>query len=254
MTHDPMPFLFPDTEPADELHASSPTAHLLDELALYGHRPGQDEPDPRPLPEADAVRAELGAIIDGFAANDPASETYFGWAKQNSGIEIPDKTLDFYDVKDVPHGDVRIHWYRSKITGAWRRAYVYVPAGYDRDTRKRYPALYLQHGSGESERVFQRCGLAKRDFVQRRFAAHGVVVMRHGFEPLGRYGDALSYASQKRTNLFRRARAAKSDQHHGVAFCGSHGPGFYATALRSPRAELVHRIDQGDDVIDRRVG
>jgi hypothetical protein len=68
MTHDPIFFLFPDTEPADELHAASPTAHLLDELALYGHRPGRDEPDPRPLPEADAVRAELGAIIDGFAA------------------------------------------------------------------------------------------------------------------------------------------------------------------------------------------
>ena len=68
MTHDPMPFLFPDTEPSDELHASSPTAHLLDELALYGHRPGRDEPDSRPLPEADMVRAELGAIVDGFAA------------------------------------------------------------------------------------------------------------------------------------------------------------------------------------------
>lgn len=68
MTHDPLPFLSPDTEPADEPHAASPTAHLLDELALYGHRPGQDEPDPRPLPEADAVRAELGAIVDGFAA------------------------------------------------------------------------------------------------------------------------------------------------------------------------------------------
>src|SRR3546814_19990525 len=68
MAIQPMPFLFPDTEPADELHAASPTAHLLDELALYGHRPGRDEPDPRPLPEADAVRAELGAIVHGFAA------------------------------------------------------------------------------------------------------------------------------------------------------------------------------------------
>src|SRR3546814_10768029 len=64
MAIQPMPFLFPDTEPADELHAASPTAHLLDELSLYGHRPGRDEPDPRPLPEADAVRAELGAIVD----------------------------------------------------------------------------------------------------------------------------------------------------------------------------------------------
>ena len=64
----PSPFLSPDTEPAEELHAASPTAHLLDELALYGHRPGRNEPDPRPLPEADAVRAEIGAIVDGFAA------------------------------------------------------------------------------------------------------------------------------------------------------------------------------------------
>jgi hypothetical protein len=63
MTHDHAPFLLPDTETDDEPHASSPTAHLLDELALYGYRPGQDEPDPRPLPENETVRAELGAIV-----------------------------------------------------------------------------------------------------------------------------------------------------------------------------------------------
>jgi hypothetical protein len=34
-----------------EPHATSPTDHLLNELQLYGHRPFQDEPDPRPLPE-----------------------------------------------------------------------------------------------------------------------------------------------------------------------------------------------------------
>jgi hypothetical protein len=33
-------------------HASSPTAHVLSELQLYGWRHFQDEPDPRPLPEA----------------------------------------------------------------------------------------------------------------------------------------------------------------------------------------------------------
>jgi len=68
MTHDHSPFLSPDTETDDEPHASSPTAHLLDELALHGYRPGQDEPDPRPLPEADTVRVQLGEIVDGFAA------------------------------------------------------------------------------------------------------------------------------------------------------------------------------------------
>ncbi len=52
-------FPFPDSDTDPEIPAASPTAHLLDELALYGYRPGQDEPDPRPLPEPDAVQAQL---------------------------------------------------------------------------------------------------------------------------------------------------------------------------------------------------
>ena len=46
-------------------HASSPTDHLLQELQLYGYRPFDDEPDPRPLPEAERV---TGAIVDIFDA------------------------------------------------------------------------------------------------------------------------------------------------------------------------------------------
>lgn len=60
--------LFPETDiEPDEQHAASPTAHLLDELALYGYRPGNDEPDPRPLPDADAARGQLDTITDAFA-------------------------------------------------------------------------------------------------------------------------------------------------------------------------------------------
>ena len=47
----------PEHEPH---HAASPTASLLSELQLYGHRPFQDEPDPRPLPDEGAVRTALG--------------------------------------------------------------------------------------------------------------------------------------------------------------------------------------------------
>src|SRR3546814_13120852 len=43
----------------------SATSHLLDELALYGYRPFDDEPDPRPLPEA---RIASGAVADMFDA------------------------------------------------------------------------------------------------------------------------------------------------------------------------------------------
>jgi len=99
-------------------------------------------------------------LIDGFPCNDPASETYYGWAKQTSGLEVPDPKLDFYEAKDVPHGEVRVRWYRSKVTGAMRRAFVYTPPDYDASPSRRYPVLYLQHGSGESERGWTSQGRA----------------------------------------------------------------------------------------------
>ncbi len=98
-------------------------------------------------------------VVDGFPANDPASETYFGWAKPTSGIEIPEKGADFYEFKDVAHGEVRVRPYFSKVTGQWRQAYVYTPPGYDRGSA-RYPVLYLQHGSGENGTGWSRQGRA----------------------------------------------------------------------------------------------
>lgn len=44
-------------------HATSPTDHILTELQLHGYRPFQDEPDPRPLPEADAPTEIWPAMI-----------------------------------------------------------------------------------------------------------------------------------------------------------------------------------------------
>jgi hypothetical protein len=54
-----------DAEPA---HAASPTARLLDELQLYGHRPYQDDPDPRPLPEAARPEGALADIFDALVS------------------------------------------------------------------------------------------------------------------------------------------------------------------------------------------
>jgi len=123
-------------------------------------------------------------LVDGVPVNDPNSETYFGWAKQSSGIDVPDAQLDFYEPKDVPHGDVRMHWYRSKVTGHMRRAFVYTPPGYDANARTRYPVLYLQHGSGESERGWTAQGRA--NFILDNLLAAGkikpmLVVMELGY-------------------------------------------------------------------------
>lgn len=55
------------TDHADS-HARSSTALALSELQLYGYRPFAGEPDPRPLPDADAVQGALTDIFDALAA------------------------------------------------------------------------------------------------------------------------------------------------------------------------------------------
>jgi enterochelin esterase family protein len=91
-------------------------------------------------------------IVDGVQVNDPASEAFYGVSRESSGIEIPEPGVDYYDAKDVPHGDVRSHWYFSKVTNAWRQCYIYTPPDYDRNVKARYPVLYLLHGGGEDQR------------------------------------------------------------------------------------------------------
>jgi hypothetical protein len=49
-------------------HSSSPTDHVLNELQLFGYRPFQDEPDPRPLPEGNAVAGAVADIIDALVS------------------------------------------------------------------------------------------------------------------------------------------------------------------------------------------
>jgi enterochelin esterase-like enzyme len=96
--------------------------------------------------------------IDGAVVADPATRTFFGSGYDNSAIEIPDPDGDFFTLKDVPRGQVRQQRYFSKVTGAWRRAYVYTPPDYDTNTRARYPVLYLLHGWGENEQGWHTQG------------------------------------------------------------------------------------------------
>jgi len=90
-------------------------------------------------------------VLDGVRVNDPGSRTFYGTGIDSSGIEVPEVGVDYYHERDVPHGDVRIRLYHSKVTEEWRRVFVYTPPGYDDHPNKRYPVLYLQHGSNEDE-------------------------------------------------------------------------------------------------------
>ena len=103
-------------------------------------------------------------VVDGATVADPATRTFFGSGWDNSGIEIPEPESDaaYYSPRDVPHGQVSQRWYYSKVTGRWRRCYVYTPPDYDAG-KTRYPVLYLLHGWGENEQGWHTQGHA--DFI-----------------------------------------------------------------------------------------
>ncbi len=123
-------------------------------------------------------------IIDGVAVCDPGSQTFYGMGRMASGIEIPEKGVDFYSAKDVPHGQIRQIPYYSKVTQSWRKAFIYTPAGYDTNTLERYPVLYLQHGSGEDETGWSNQGKANLildNLIAAKKAVPMIVVMDNGY-------------------------------------------------------------------------
>lgn len=87
-------------------------------------------------------------VIDGAAVADP-NNTFTGFADQPaySTVVVHGSGPAYYDARNVPHGAVTRHIYRSEVTNGEREMYVYTPPGYDR--RKKYPVLYLLGGSGE---------------------------------------------------------------------------------------------------------
>jgi enterochelin esterase-like enzyme len=123
-------------------------------------------------------------VVDGADVNDSGSQSFFGGSRYASAVEVPEPGSTYYSIQDVPHGQVREIWYNSKMTGSWRHALVYLPPGYESQTRQRFPVLYLQHGGGEDETGWIRQGRA--NFILDNLLAEGkckpmIVVMGYGY-------------------------------------------------------------------------
>jgi predicted esterase len=121
--------------------------------------------------------------VDGGVFNDPGTLNFYGSTRWESGIEIPAHDQDFYALKDVPHGKVQQILFPSKSTNTSRRAFVYTPPDYDKDQKKRYPVLYLQHGWGEDETAWTNQGRA--NLIMDNLIAGGkikpfIIVMTYG--------------------------------------------------------------------------
>ncbi len=121
--------------------------------------------------------------VDGGVFNDPGTLNFYGSVRWESGIEIPAHDQDFYALKDVPHGRVQQILFPSASTSTSRRAFVYTPPDYDREKKRRYPVLYLQHGWGEDETAWTSQGHANL-IMDNLIAAGGtkpfIIVMTYG--------------------------------------------------------------------------
>ncbi len=120
--------------------------------------------------------------IDGGVVNDPGTENFYGSTRWESGIEIPAHDRAFYAERDVPHGNVQQILFWSKSTNQLRKAFVYTPAGYEKN-KKKYPVLYLQHGWGENEYAWHVQGHA--NLIMDNLIADGkiepfIIVMTYG--------------------------------------------------------------------------
>ncbi|MXV53131.1 esterase [Pedobacter sp. HMF7647] len=177
-------------------------------------------------------------IIDGVATTDPSSETFYGMGRMASGIEIPFKGDDYYALKDVPHGDIRIKNYYSAVTRSWRQLYIYTPPGYDEKTTEKYPVLYILHGGGEDERGWATQG--KTDLILDNLIAESrakpmIIVMpdanigEGGFNANGIEGALKMFENEMKQSIIpfvEKNYRAKTDAHSraiaGLSLGGLH--------------------------------
>jgi len=102
-------------------------------------------------------------VVDGVRLTDPSNpQLKIGYVTSTttSLLTVPGDAPAFYDVQDVPHGEIRTLLYKSRSNGTTRELTVYVPPGYDEARNRRYPVLYLLHGFANDHHSWHRYGRA----------------------------------------------------------------------------------------------
>ena len=141
-------------------------------------------------------------IIDGnFTIDAAAPYTIRDGEVLRNVFIVPGETGDLTMVQDVPHGTVSKIWYPSSL-GYDRRMSVYTPYGYEQNTGKKYPVLYLLHGGGGDENEWLNLGRAAQ--IMDNLMAAGKVKPMIVVMPNGHAGmtaapgeNSLGYAGAK---------------------------------------------------------
>ena len=139
-------------------------------------------------------------IVDGVRLTDPSNpQVKIGYVTSTttSLVNVPGDGPAFYDVQDVPHGEIRTLLYKSRSNKVVRELNVYLPPGYDANSRQRYPVLYLLHGFANDHHSWHRYGRAN-DILDNLLAKQAIkpfiVVMPLGYGGAAVNGDGTGIA------------------------------------------------------------
>ncbi len=151
---------------------------------------------------------------DGVTLLDPGNSLFKpNLLNVNSMVHVPGPPSLPWEINDVPHGEVRHHFYKSAIVGDQRDYYVYTPPGYDPKSKTRYPVLYLFHGYSDDASGWTAVGRANiilDNLIAQAKAKPMLIVMTLGYGVpaiASRSGGSLRDAAMRDKNysLFRDA-------------------------------------------------
>jgi enterochelin esterase family protein len=122
--------------------------------------------------------------VDGLTIADPINPRIKLRARTSATmVEVPGDPPALWQVRDVPHGKVEVNWRKSQaLDGATPWIWIYTPPGYEKDMR-RYPVLYLFHGSNDTAAGWTTAGNANfilDNLLAEKKAVPMIVVMPYG--------------------------------------------------------------------------
>ena len=122
-------------------------------------------------------------VVDGTSVADPRnSATFPNEGFQSSLVEITGQAPLVHTLQNVPHGTVSYRYYNSPELGI-RPVVIYTPPGYDKETKTKYPVLYLLHGTTDTEETWMKVGRANvilDNLIAQGKAKPMIVVMPYG--------------------------------------------------------------------------
>ena len=170
-----------------------------------------------------------------------------GLTSGSSLVEVPSDEPQPWDPRLVPHGTVSLVWYQSKALATLRSMYVYTPPGYEKDTKTKYPVLYLLHGAGDTESEWTSVGRA--NFIMDNLLADGkakpmIVVMPFSLAAEERApGPPSPCQSESRARDGRPAPRRDPDDRDELPRVGKAGRSRDRRALDGWTAGARHRLD-----------